>query len=239
MKGQQSLGILTMVILFSLLIPNQGFAYSYSDVISNDVDNTAINHMAELNIMTGSEDGKFHPDSSLTRCELLKISWEANHKKGSWQQPDRAPQQFEFLPLTGDNGQPIGGTSDSGFSDIKKGDWCDFYATNMKHQRVVQGYSDGTFKPNQAVTQIEALKIIFKSVAREYDAELLLPLYNTASGRYTDVRTSDWWTPYVQFVAANNLTRGHDSTAYGINMPMTRREAARIMSNLLNLLNTY
>lgn len=241
MKRHQSVWLLAVMIISCALVPSQSLASSYSDVMNNDLDIAAINHMRELNIMTGGEDGKFHPDRSLTRCELLKISWEANHQKFEQGRNDgpRPAGQFEFLPLTGDNGQPVGGRSQSGFSDIKKGDWCDSYAQNMKHNNVIQGYPDGTFKPNQSVTQIEALKIIFRSIAREYDADLLLPENAIANGRYSDVKTSDWWTPYIQFVMNHNLTNGHNGTAYGINAPMTRREAARIISNLLNLLTVY
>ncbi len=210
-----------MVSLFSfalLFSPQLGSAHSYPDVASNDVDFSSINHLSNLSIMTGSEDGQFHPDLPLTRCELLKISLLANRQRPTGQ----------YLPLTGNNGEPTGGKSQSGFSDIRNGDWCDTYANEMKYHRVISGYPDGTFRPNQKVTQIEALKIIVNSLNTG-----VLPTTITTAARYSDVNNSDWWSPYIQYVLDNSLTRGHDSVTYGISNFMSRREAARVIYNIL------
>jgi hypothetical protein len=156
----------------------------------------------------------------LTRCELAKIARLANSHRPNGQ----------FLPLTGGgNGQPIGGQSESGFSDIKKGDWCDEYAQLLKYHNVLNGYPDGTFRPNQKVTQIEALKILINSLKSASLQE------NFINDRYTDVHSTDWWAPYIQYVMVYRLTYGHDDASYGISGLISRREAARITYNLLQL----
>lgn len=57
------------------------------------------------------------------------------------------------------------------FSDIKPGDWYEPYVTPLANAGVVNGYPDGTFKPDRTVTAGEALKMILLAAGFDVPAE--------------------------------------------------------------------
>lgn len=188
------------VILASLLVSAQ--AYAFNDVNSNNPDATAINFLQTQNIVSGSEDGLFHPELSLTRCELTKI----------------ALKVANITPVP---------SSRASFSDVPTSSWCHEYAYTARSHGILNGYPDGTFHPNQAVTEIEALKIIINSL------EVTLP--SVTEDMYLDVRSTDWWAPYIKFVRDNHLSDMPASGNYGINQTFVRKKMARVVYRGLDL----
>ena len=86
-------------------------------------------------VIGGYGDGRFGPNDSITRAQIVKISLLA----------------FELPTADGDEN----------FTDVKSGDWfVDYVASASGDLGIVSGYSDNTFKPNNNVTRAEALKII-------------------------------------------------------------------------------
>ncbi|NLB89101.1 MAG: S-layer homology domain-containing protein [Syntrophomonadaceae bacterium] len=58
----------------------------------------------------------------------------------------------------------------SPYSDVSVSDWSFKYVAKMNMRNVVAGYPDGTFKPNNAVTQLEAVLMAVRNM--EVDAKL-------------------------------------------------------------------
>ena len=55
------------------------------------------------------------------------------------------------------------------FSDIKESDW---YYENIKilaEAGIINGYSDGSFKPNNNLTKVEAVTMIIRALGRDSD----------------------------------------------------------------------
>jgi len=77
----------------------------------------------------------------------------------------------------------------------------------------VDGYEDGTFRPDLSVTRAEFVKMI--------DSALKLPLAKFAAG-------DNWYTPYVNAAAAAGIHRWEDFTTGDWNTPISRREIARM-----------
>ncbi len=50
------------------------------------------------------------------------------------------------------------------YADVKSGDWHYQYVVKMNLRDVVAGYPDGTFKPNHAVTQLEAVLMAVRNM---------------------------------------------------------------------------
>jgi hypothetical protein len=63
----------------------------------------------------------------------------------------------------------------------------------LKARGVMQGYGDGTFKPDNKVNRAEAIKLIIASTAT---AEALQPYTKTS---YGDVPGDAWYLPYVEY----------------------------------------
>jgi len=62
----------------------------------------------------------------------------------------------------------------------------------LKAQGVLQGYADGTFKPNQAVNRAEAIKILVSPLVSAAD------LKTYTSSVFSDVAASAWYVSYVE-----------------------------------------
>lgn len=75
------------------------------------------------------------------------------------------------------------------FSDIKNSDF-ENYINNMSTEKLISGYDDGTFRPNNNVSFIESLKIAIN-----------------ASDNFSKIiqNPENWWTPYIDFYRNNFL----------------------------------
>ena len=88
-------------------------------------------------IVEGYEDGSFRPDAPINRAEALKILLEAT-KLQALEEPF---EQQEF-------------------SDVPEDAWFAPYVERLVEYAIVEGYEDGTFRPQQHITRAEASKIL-------------------------------------------------------------------------------
>lgn len=102
-------------------------------------------------------------------------------------------------------------TSES-FKDVKPSDWFYYSVTGLVKRGIVNGFSDGTFKPNQSVTRAEWIKMTA--------AALKLEIADRKEGQA-------WHVPYVNAAKAAGIYSTKDFTA-GWDKPITRLETARI-----------
>lgn len=163
---------LVIAMLF-LALPATANAVDFELPVPVNLNDEAVLFVQDMGIMTGSEDGQFHPEVSLSRCELSKIALLAGK-----------------ITL-------VASSAPQAFSDISTNNWCHVYAATAKSRQILSGYPDGLFRPNQKVTQAEALKILLNTMR--------VKLPTTITVRFNDVQASDWWAPYVQFVLDQNI----------------------------------
>lgn len=191
--------ILTLIVNVCGFLPN---AFANMDRTSIQ---QAIDFVKSNNIMTGSEDGAFHPELGLTRCELVKVAVLVTNV------PLKATAVVKSFP------------------DLPSDNWCTPYVNVTS----LNGYPDGTFKPNRKVTQIEALKIIFGSTGFLVDSpwqEINLP--------FSDVKPTDWWAPYIKHGIDKKIIPNHAGPKFGIQDEMRRDEVAFILWNILKPIST-
>lgn len=82
---------------------------------------------------------------------------------------------------------------------------------------VVKGFEDGTFKPNNPVTVLEALA-------------MGLRMYGLAPEN-----GNPWYVPYQDFAMKNGLL---DSASYSVSTPMTRGKASELILKIREYSNT-
>lgn len=116
-----------------------GSTSEFSDVPKSHPYHDAITTLAKEGIVSGDGSGKFLPDTSVSRSEILKMALKTAK-----------------IPLV---------ASEAGFSDVSSGAWYAPYVATAKARGILSGYPDGTFKPAKKVTRAEALKIIVKSLS--------------------------------------------------------------------------
>ena len=113
--------------------------------------------------------------------------------------PDRAVTRAEsatFLTRAMGLG-PSGGSPP--FADLAPAAWYSGYVTRLHDLGVVAGYPDGTFRPEAAITRAEMAALLVRGLGLD-------PL--EASGSFSDVATNDWYSPFVEALAAAGITAG-------------------------------
>ncbi|MBE6538827.1 MAG: VWA domain-containing protein [Ruminococcaceae bacterium] len=113
-------------------------ANDFTDVNVDDWYNNAISTLANAGVLNGYADSTFRPNEYITRAELVKIA-------------------------TSFYGTSAG--KDTHFSDTS-GHWANDFIEAARELGFIDGYGDGTFRPNQLVTRAEAMKIINRTLDR-------------------------------------------------------------------------
>ncbi|MDD5751542.1 MAG: S-layer homology domain-containing protein [Candidatus Peribacteraceae bacterium] len=111
-----------------------------------------------------------------------------------------------------------------GFKDIPAGTPLAEAVTYLQAQNIIAGYADGTFKPNQKVNRAEAIKIII--------APLLKPeaLSQLTTSPFSDVKSGDWFLPYVEAARQNTIVDGPPSKpAFLGSQPVKKMEFIKML----------
>ena len=114
---------------------------SYSDVKARDWFNNAVSTLSNAGIIAGYEDGSFRPNGYITRAEFATIA-------------------ARFFDVTY-NGKDL-------FPDIS-GHWAKDYINQAANKGFVNGYEDGTFKPDRNITRAEAVTLVNRTLDRHPD----------------------------------------------------------------------
>lgn len=123
----------------------------YSDVPGNKWYNNAISTLSNMGIICGYPDGTFRPDAPITRAELTKIA-----------------ASFFSDPR-------VAATYDGRFSDVHGAEWYISYLMTALEEGLIEGYPDGSFRPNRPITRAETCTIVNRALGRKPEKDHLLP----------------------------------------------------------------
>ncbi|MDD5103442.1 MAG: S-layer homology domain-containing protein [Candidatus Peribacteraceae bacterium] len=169
---------------------NGSSSATFSDVSSSHPYAQAIQWGKESGVLSGYPDGTFGPDRTVNRAEFLKI-------------------------VLGAKGSDVTSVSDpTGFQDVDENAWYTPYIRYGKQQGIVQGYPDGSFKPEQPVNFAEALKMAY--VALEISGDV------SASGA--------WYEPYLSHAKSNQVLFSNN---VNVGTGMSRKDVVWIVWRLL------
>ena len=114
------------------------------------------------------------------------------------------------------------------FADTQ-GHWAESYIDRAVGYGFVQGYPDGTFMPDKSVTRAEFTTMINKA------------LKNTATANisFSDVPYSEWFYQDVSKALAATYVAGYEDNTFKPNNPITRQEAAVIISRIIPTYGSY
>ena len=130
-------------------------------------------------------------------------------------------QEVEIPETPGD--VPDSEITDTFFTDVEEGKWYTQHINDFVQKGFIQGYSDGTFRPNNVITRAEFVKIVNLAFGLT-DKVTDLP--------FTDLDT-EWKKEELKIaLAAGYIT---PATTFRHNDPINRQEAAKIVGSLLNL----
>lgn len=151
----------------------------------------------------GYDDGTFRPDNDMTRAEAAAI--------------------FARLIAEKKGGAITGKAS---FSDISMKDWSYSYIGYLEKYNIIDGYDDGTFRPNNAVTRAE-----FVAMAVRYYGLFSEVKKNNYTVNYTDIKTTHWAYSDIAYAKNVGWISGYaDGTFKGDNN-ITRAEVVTITNH--------
>ncbi|MEZ4087511.1 MAG: S-layer homology domain-containing protein [Candidatus Gracilibacteria bacterium] len=186
--------LLTTTLLITLSsVP--AHAQSFSDLPSNSSYSTAINYLADANIINGYPDGTFKPNQQVNRAEFLKLVLESSE----------IPKDV---------------TTPTPFPDIDNTAWYAQYVRKAYSEGWIQGYPDGTFKPEQSINKVEALKIIGEIQQWQLEQPEEKP--------YTDIEISAWFSSYVSYAKEKNFLEERTSL-YFPELLFTRAQVSEVL----------
>jgi|GEM_PF-3562863 len=141
-----AIAIISFAFLTNIALGLSPVKKIFSDVTGETKYATAIEFLKYGKIIEGYSDGEYKPEKLLNRAEFLKILEDLIAEEGI--DPKFAKKEC--------------------FTDVKADEWYTEYICYAKETGVVSGYEDGTFKPEQTINLVEALKITLKAFKYEY-----------------------------------------------------------------------
>jgi len=116
------------------------------------------------------------------------------------------------------------------FMDVPDGFWASDYIDFVAYKNIMVGDGEGWFRPNDALTREEFLKIIIAAFEiKESGKELSLT--------FSDVDSGMWYYPYIKAAVDNSIAKGMTETEFGIGKPVSRQDAAVFIERVLNVQN--
>lgn len=105
------------------------------------------------------------------------------------------------------------------FSDLDTGHWAYEYITTLTTNGVINGYTDGTFRPSGTITRGEFLKLVMSSC---------LPPYIDMSE--AEGTMDHWAADYVWLAETYGVIEKYSIIKENIDEPITRIEMVRMIS---------
>ncbi|MFC1616167.1 S-layer homology domain-containing protein [Patescibacteria group bacterium] len=192
------------VIIFIIVI--QCFSVSFTAYANSafiDVNEShpyfaAIEFLYANDIINGYQDGTFKPDRPVNRAEFLKLIIETSN-----------------INITESTVTP--------FPDVDHESWYGPYLIEAFHNGWIEGYPDGTFRPENTINRAESIKILGE--VQDWNTE------GYQQDPFFDVRLSDWFGPYIAYAKDSNFLEETDY--YQPDELMTRGKMSEILFHSL------
>ena len=150
---------------------------SYPDIKEDEWYYPAIGFMTENNIIEGYEDGSFRPNNPITRAEFSKMA-------------------SKFDDLVGNNTKA--------FADVSENHWALKYINSAYAKGWVNGYEDGSFRPDRNITRAEVVTITNKMLNRYADQDFV------RANKSILIDFKDLEEAYWAYFNIMEATHGHD-----------------------------
>lgn len=106
------------------------------------------------------------------------------------------------------------------FSDMTDFDWAFEAVKYLSLKGIMNGDGNGAFRPSDPITREEFTKIIITGF--EFTT-------NDGEPEFGDVKSDDWFAPYVSAAVKNKIVNGISDDMFGAGMNITRQDAALII----------
>ena len=126
--------------------------------------------------------------------------------------------------------QPAVATEIITFIDVPSNAWYyDAVYTVANQYGLMNGFGDGTFKPESSLTREQFVKVL--AVISGADVQAYADVNIRAT--FTDVPNGQWYSPYIAWAYENQITGGISATEFGVNKPVTREQVAKFLVSFM------
>lgn len=148
----------------------------------------------------GYPDGTVRPEANITRAEVVTI----------------------FFRMFTDSARDYYWKETNKFTDVADTDWYNLAISTLANAGVLDGYTDGTFRPNETITRAELIKIASS-------------FYDTAAGKeseFSDI-AAHWAEKFIEEAYKLGIVEGYGDGTFHPDEPVTRAEAMKIVNRTL------
>ncbi len=152
----------------------------FADIAKNAWYASYISYLEKYGIIKGYEDKNFRPDAPVTRAEFVSMT-------------------VRFYGLFDEVKYPANTTK---YSDIDSKHWAVKDISFGKSIGWLNGYADGTFKPDNNITRAEVVTVVNHATGRTADKEYINENLSVLN-KFTDLKNNAHWGYYDIMESAN------------------------------------
>lgn len=182
--------LLCFLLTLSLAFP----VAAASDLPKSHMFYDEINYLIERNVLNGYPDGTMHPDSGVTRAEAVMMIGRLKGFDGKQQ--------------------------NTIFSDVPSSHKASGYIAAAAKAKLINGYPDGTYRPNNTITRAEMAFILSRLFVVPFRADV----------SFTDISPDMAVFEPIQQILAANITIGYPNKTFRPNVKVTRGQFSAFLA---------
>ena len=160
---------------------------NFNDVSKSEWYSDYIGYLSKYGIIKGYADNTFRPDDNVSRAEFVAMTVRFNSlfndvKKGSYTVK---------------------------YTDVATNYWAYSDVAYAKHAGWLNGYADGTFKGDNAITRAEVVTVVNRATGRKADESYITKNVSILN-KFTDIRNNSMWY-YTDVMEAANTHLANSS----------------------------
>lgn len=156
---------------------------TFKDVSAKNWFYEPIETLYNIGLLEGKSKDTFAPNAPISRAEFAALA-----------------ARFQNLKYT----------SGKVFSDVEKGHWAYSYINAASEAGWIQGYPDGTFRPDKEITRTETVTLVNSMINRAVTREKLKEL--NVKNPYNDLAESFWgYTNLMEATVSHTAEEWHDA----------------------------
>ena len=183
--------LISIFLALTTVFASTAFAF---DDIKDTMYEKEITELSELGYINGYEDNTFRPEGNLTRAEAARLLIKAQHpKQESW--------DMEYSQV---------------FTDLGADHWAWEEIHALVAFNIINGFEDGTFRPDENVTAAQAVNMCLKL---------------TGYTSFIDKNTNPWHKGVMKTASEYGFT---ESLEFAPDAYITRQQMAKLIYNTIN-----
>lgn len=156
---------------------------TFKDVSAKNWFYEPVETLYNIGLLEGKSKDTFAPNAPISRAEFAVLA-----------------ARFQNLKYT----------SGKVFSDVEKGHWAYSYINAASEAGWIQGYPDGTFRPDKEITRTETVTLVNSMITRTVTREKLKAL--NVRNPYNDLAESFWgYTDLMEATVSHTAEEWHDT----------------------------